>query len=214
MTAFATATDVATVLQRSLSSAEQAAATELLDLATAEIEEAIGFSFGATNYDVNLQGNWDQWLELPTDATGITSIAINAIALDTAGWYWKAGRFVRRGPNPAEEWELGIDQLGVIRQGATSGLGVFHWGGPGSTVRVIYTAPSVSVPAWLKSFAIRLVIDTLLNPQQIESESLGAYSVRYSAKGGSALGLLTEDQHETLSRRYQRNVGTIVPTVR
>lgn len=214
MTALATAADVATVLQRTLSTEETAAATELLDLVTGEIEEAIGFSFTGTNHDVSLSGSWDQWLELPTDVASVTSVSIDGTALDVAGWFWRAGRSLRRGPNPAEEWQLGADDVGTVRQGAMPSAGVFHWGGPASTVRVVYTSPAASVPAWLKSFAIRVVIGALTNPEQVESESLGAYSVRYSAKGGDAIGLLTEAQHAMLGRRYQRVTTTIVPTVR
>lgn len=106
------------------------------------------------------------------------------------------------------------DYDGPILQGAQPYIGSFHWGGPGSTVSVVYVAPSGAVPAWLKGYAINAVIGILTNPTQLEAESLGAYSARYVAKGEHSLGVLTPTESLMLRRRFRRPSGTIIPTVR
>lgn len=215
MTAFATSDDVAALLQRALTDDEITAATLALDMVSSEIEEAIGRSYTGGTNNINVPGNWDQWIELPSTPTSIESVSINGTVLSSSsGWFWRAGRLLRRGPNPAEEMMFAADYDGPILQGAQPYIGSFHWGGPGSTVTIGFTAPSTAVPAFLKGYAINAVIGILTNPTQIESEALGAYQVRYVAKGERSLGILSPSETAMLRRRFRRPAGTIIPTVR
>lgn len=210
----ATPEDVGVLLQRDLADPETEAARLLIDLVTSEIEDALGITFAGASRIITLPGTWDRTIDIPGDVTSIQTISINGIALATGAWYWNTGRIVRRGPNPAEEYALAIDEGGYVRQGAIPTVSDFHWGGPSSSITIAYTAPNAVAPTWLKGMCANVVMREMSNPTQVQSESLGAYSVRYSQKGGSSTGIMSGDQRSELARRYRRNVGTIVPAVR
>lgn len=212
---FAVPEDIATVLQRDLTIAEIDAAVLWLGLASNEIADAIGTHFTGGTIDITIDGNWGQWLDLPTAPTSIASVAINGTSLDVGSWFWKAGRRIRRGPDPVEQWDFVDADEPRIYQGAQPGLSVWHWGGSASTVHVVYVAPSKVVPAWLRSMCINLALQRITNPAQVKSEGLGAYNVANNVGDADAAAgqMLSPEQYRMLQRRYRRTTGTIIPTV-
>lgn len=211
MAAFAGVDDVQVLIQRPLVDSELDAAALYLDLITAEIEAEIGNFFTPGTHTVLMPGSWDQWIDLPIDATAVDSISLNGIPLPVSAWQWNRRRSIRRGTFFLEE--LNDDDSGSVTQGANGG-GRLHWGGPSSTVEITFTVSDAAVPVSLKNLCLQIVLRAMTNPGGVLAESLGSYSVTYAPRLGAPAALLSADERATVRRRFARPPGTVTPFVR
>lgn len=210
MTVFASPDDLAAILQRELTDAEETAALVLLEIATAEIQAELGQQITETVHTASIPGTWSRDLELPQrPVTAVTGVALDGVALASDGWAWNGRQTLRRGTSLVAG-EADLDDGDLDDMGST-GIAGWHWGGPGATVAVTYTAGYVNVPADLKGLCLQVAMRTMSNPTGIRSEQLGAYQVTYTVPGtGQVFGaLLTDTERATLRRRYGRTAGTL-----
>jgi hypothetical protein len=212
---FATNLDVQKLLARALSDDELTQAQLALDLISGEIEGITGQTFRAEEHTSKLAGTWSRDLDLPRrPVTAVDSVTLNGLAVAAGAWAWNERSLIRRGVPVANgfdsidveaDWEI----WGIQGAGWEAGL---HWGGPASTVEVVYTAGPDAVPAVVKSVALSAGLRFMQNPAGIRSEALGAYNVTYSIPAdGQPYGLLlNEIEVARLRRHFARTGGTIV----
>jgi hypothetical protein len=211
----AEAAELETFLQRTFTAAEESAAILLLEGATAEIEAEVGRTFSTTTHSDVLSGTWSVDLVLPQrPVTAVTSVTLNGLAVATGAWEWNDLALIRRGITIANGFDSDLEsdwnEYGWQGGGWRSGL---HWGGPASSIAVVYTAGYATIPADLRFLCLQVAARTFLNPSQIRSEQLGAYAVTYTIPGtGEPFGvMLTEVERRTLRRRYGHTSSTVIP---
>lgn len=212
--AFATTTDVATLMRRALTAAESAAAALLIDLTGGEIRDAAGGQTieRATTTD-RIAGTWSRDLELPQrPAIAVTGVAINSIAVGDGGWAWNERQTLRRGARfePLEE----IDWVDLPSPQGAGWIGGLHWGGPKATVEVTYThgyAADDPALAKARSVCLSVVMRRLTTSPggEVRSEQIGSYSVSFATpRAGDTL--LTTAERDQIRRTYGRRGGTII----
>lgn len=208
----ATTTDVADALQRQLTGAEKVAVTAILEAVESDITAEIGPRFETAAQTALIPGTWSRDLELPdVNIASITSVALNGTTIATSAYIWNERTLLRNGVSTLAD----LGESDIVSDWDTDGLqgagwqAGAHWGGPASTVTVVYT-PTGVVPAWVKQLAVRAAIRSLGQPTGgVASESLGAYSVTYADGVATATGELTGAERELLRRRFRRSTGTI-----
>lgn len=195
---FATPEDLGVFLGRTDLDAPQA--QMILDGATAAIRaEANQTITRATSTDL-LMGTWSLDLELPErPVVSIGSVKLNGVVMAAADYEWEGLQVLRRGQLLGR---IGVFDGNPRRPGAYLGS-VGHWGGPASTVEVTYTHGYATVPADLMMLCLQIAARVLINPQGLQSESLGAYSVRYVNHGSGGPTVLLDEDEKRVARRYQ-----------
>lgn len=147
-----------------------------------------------------LMGTWSQDLVLPErPVVAVGTVKLNGIEMSTADYDWEGLQILRRGQLLGR---IGVFDGNPRRPGAYLGA-VGHWGGPASTVEVTYTHGYDTAPADLKALCLQVAARVILNPQGLQSESLGAYSVRYVQHGSGGPSLLLDEDEKRIARRYQ-----------
>lgn len=180
----ATTDDLAGILGRELTDAEDAQAEAAIRLASAMVRAElpdVALADG-DNVVAKVPGTWDRDLRLPKrQVTAVHAVSINGSELDDeSGWTWLGGDSIRRGAWFLESADPSADVVG----GATAGP-VFHWGGPHAVVEVTYDYAAVVPPAvW--ATVVQVAKRLFLNPAGVRQESLGGYAVTYDNGDGSA----------------------------
>lgn len=200
--------DLEAFLMREMGSDLEAQNAELLiGIVSSEIFAEIGQLLAEGTATVNLPGTWDIDLALPqAPVVNVASVAVNGLVLATGSWHWNGRRTLRRASS-LESFDSATDGYELsLRQGAQSGEGFLHWGGPASTVAVVYDFGDDSLLAGLQGTLLAVVARTMANPTQVRAETLGAYSVTYATE--SIGPLLTDAERRSLRRRYGVTGGT------
>lgn len=214
MSQFVTALELATYFNGTTDEADLSAdwvaqANLLLQMISADVEEAAGVPIAGTGtHSVKLAGTWSRDLELPAGPiSSVVSVALNGTDLGADQWTWNERSTIRRGG-------LGLvtdyDEDDDFDQGAREG-GALGWGGPVSTVSVVYTAPTAT-PAIVKSLVLRIAARTFGNVSDITQESLAIYSVTYGKSRTDSGSHVTAAERRRLRRALNRTGGTIVAT--
>lgn len=189
-----------------------AQANLLMQMISADIETAAGVKIDAGSGTVRIAGTWSRELELPSGPVrSVSSVSVNGIALDAAGWYWNDRALLLRGTNPLDMIDVDSDPSPLSRQGAHSRSGR-SWGGPNATIGINYAWGFVEVPDFLRSLTLRIAARTFGNVQQITQESLAIYSVSYGQSSNVNDGShVTDKERKRLRKILNRAGGTIVP---
>lgn len=206
MTRFAEAQDLRTLLDGStldpVADAEWVSQVELLlDLISADIQTAARNRIIRGTQTVKLAGTWSADLDLPTrPVVSVTSVALNGNALAAGTYTWNERGLVRSSiPS--------IANLGPTELDPYDGA---HWGGPASTVEVVYVVgyEAANVPVSVKALALRVASRTIDNLGGVSQESLGPYSVSYGNVLNAGGSYLTDKERRTLRRRFTTTAGT------
>jgi hypothetical protein len=191
--------DVATLLGRDLTEAEDARATRLIEIAESAVEAMLpGFSFAAGSETVDIGWHDPNVMWTPRyPVAAINSITIAGGPVDLTG--------VRFDPKGKIELLPAGDP--VINRAAPAG-----W----ATVTVDYDFGLDPPPPVLAGIVATMVATVLrrqgTNPNNVLSETIGSYQVSYgaAAQDAQAAGMLVPD----LPARWKRNVVVSVPLMR
>ena len=183
----ATTDDLAALLGREFTDAEDTQAEAAIRMATAMVRAElpdVALEDG-DHVTVRVPGTWDRDLRLPKrQVSDVHTVAINGDDLDGTSWSWAGGDYIRRGAWYLDTVDGSADVLGAGTGGATSGP-VFHWGGPAAVVEVTYSYDGVAPPAvW--ATVVQVAKRLFLNPAGVRQESLGGYAVTYDNGDGAA----------------------------
>lgn len=199
---FATTTQLAAFLNRTFTAGETAQAQMFLDGATALIQSEANQTLAQAETTAVLAGTWDSSLLLPErPVTAVGAVSLNGVPLASGGDFeWNSRQLLRRGTLFGVN--LGAPDLWRYRPGAAFGT-ASHWGGPESTVTVTYTHGYATIPEDIVTVCLQIAARAILNPAGVQSESLGAYAVRYgTADGGPTMTL--SDAERKVIRQYRQ----------
>lgn len=184
MTAFATADDLATYLNRDLDAGEQAQAELMLGIASGHIRREVAQTISLVTDDVAvLRGNWTPRLRLPErPVVSVSSVVIDGSPALSAVDYRLVGDTLVRG------WWDGV----VVNRSEDSGSG--HWGGD-RKVTVTYTHGFATIPDEIKGVCLAMVARSIQIPDGAVQETTGSHSVTFKSSG--AVGL-DADERATL----------------
>lgn len=189
MTALAAVSDVEAILCRSVPSGSLTFANRLLDMASARVRRFTRQTLTAVPGDViSIPGVWSSELHLPQiPVTAIASITIDGVLLDPSEYsFTKSGLVTRR-----RAW----------------------WGGPRSTIVVSYDHGFNPIPDDIVQIVADLVAEQLRNPDQLQSETAGSYSVTYAGARRDTKSTsieLGDDQKDALRDYSIRRTQTTV----
>lgn len=197
MASFASASDLATLMQRTLSPTEIDAAEMVLAFATSAIQSAVRQQIETVEADtVELRGNWTPYLQLPQrpvlDVTAI-SLSTPYTAVLTVGS--TAYRWTRAGK---------VTLLWSPANWPTEGAGYGSWGGPDSTVSVTYSHGFDVIPADISGVCLRVARRMMDNPQMVMSESVGGYYNYTLAPGADPSSVLLPSEEAALRSAYRK----------
>lgn len=180
--AFASVTDLAALLRRSIDD-EDAGALLALDLATGAIRnEARQHISLVEDEDIVLAGRWSSDLWLPErPVIEISSIEI----VPSAGVSEPLGV-------TAYQW----DGQGHIQLASGS------WGGPSATVPITYTHGFETIPDDIRGLCLQVASRVFDNPGNVAQESIGSYS--YSVSTASRTGVALSEDERRICWRYRR----------
>jgi hypothetical protein len=185
--ALATTDDLASLLGREFTDAEETQAEAAIRLASAAVSAYLPDVALEPGEDVTvrLRGTWSRDLRLPRrPVLNVSAVTINGDELDgNTGWSWIGGDSIRRGSWYPEQDYAGWD----VTQGAAPGP-AFHWGGPTAVVEVTYSYGVETVPPAVWMVVVQVAKRLFLNPEGVRQESLGGYAVTYDA-GDGVVGL-------------------------
>lgn len=189
--AFATASDLATYLNKSdMTAGEVDQANMLLDIATGAIQREVGQTIEYVAADVAvLRGNYGSVLVLPErPVLSVSAVSINGTSLTVSTDYvWDGATSLYRGRRffnnqYQEEWFKDRTNL--------------HWGGEDAQVSVTYTHGFAELPPDVIGVCLDLAARAVNSPAGIKAETLGSYSVTYEQR--SAAGRLTAEDRRQL----------------
>lgn len=185
----ATTDDLAGILGRELTDAEDAQAEAAIRLASAMVRaELPDVALDDGDHVVaKIPGTWDRDLRLPKrQVTAVYAVTLNGYTMDdSVGWLWLGGDSIRRGAWYVDTLDPAPDASADYQAGGATSGRTFHWGGPHAVVEVTYSYAAVVPPAvW--ATVVQVAKRLFLNPSGIRQESLGGYSVTYDPGDGSA----------------------------
>lgn len=203
LSSFASTDDLEAFLNRKFDTGETVQAQVMLDGATAAIRaEAFQTISLVENDTVRLAGSWEPDFELPEwPVLSVSAVALNGVPLVMHdGYEWNTRQLLRRSQLLAE-----LTGYSAFQHAPGALLGFAgNWGGPGSTVEVTYSHGYTTIPADLVLVCLQAASRPILNPGGVQSESLGAYAVRYVNKGsGGPSVLLDDDEKKIIRTRYR-----------
>lgn len=215
MSQFATALELATLLNGTTDEADLspewiAQANLLLELISDDVESAGGVRIEAATVTVLLGGSWSRDLELPAGPVrSVDSVALDGFAMDPSGYTWNSRSLLRRGAGSSINSASAGDAYPGSLQGAGHRSGL-SWGGPGSTVEVVYGPGFDDVPGFVRSLVLRIAARSFGNVGNVTQESLAVYSVTYgksTTDDGSSF--VTESERRRLRHALgARSAGT------
>lgn len=188
-----------TLLNRTFDEGQTAQTELLLGLASASIRSEAGQTLSLVEDDeAVLAGTWDYDLELPEwPVVAVASVALNDVAVSDGNFHWNNRELLRRARVLDELSGAGFAQAGPGARFGYPG----HWGGPGSSVTVVYTHGYETIPDDLAAICLNAVARNLLTPAGVRSESIGSFSVSYFAD--SATVDLTDSEVRIIRSRYR-----------
>lgn len=204
---FATAQDLRTMLDGTTLDEEAdaewiAQANALLTYVSADMQVAARSRIIRTTVaSAKLAGTWSRDLVLPhRPIVTVDSITLNGNAIALPDYTWNDRYVIRRYGRFGTYADL--EHL-APDDGA-------HWGGPESTVGIVYTYgyEEASVPVWVKAMSLRIGARAITNPEQVSQESLGAYSVSYGARMADGGTWVTSAEQKLLRSRFSLTAGT------
>lgn len=183
-----------------------AQATLLLEMISGDMQTAARNRIIRTTVTARLAGTWSGDLELPTrPVVSVTSVALNGTPLAGGSFTWNE-RAVIRSSVPT------IGNLGPVELVPGDGA---HWGGPVSTVEVVYVAGYTpeTVPDWVKAMTLRVAARSIDNVADVTQVSLGPFSESYGSRNGGRTAeaggvFLTAAERKLLRSRFSRTAGT------
>lgn len=190
----ATAADLAVMLGRTFTPEQQAQAQALLDQASAVVRAylRLDVSLLTTTDTFTVRAADRAYLDSPFETrrgqvvlpqrpvVAVTAVAVNGAATD--------------------DWELDGNRL-LLRAAPWEGR---------STVTVTYTHGWDPVPGDIAAIVMQAANRSLVNPEQIRSESVGGESTTYLIPAsGEALGVLLSRTEQRVLDRYRRTSGTV-----
>lgn len=193
--ALAETSDVAAMLQRSLTGPEEIATAKALNYASGAIRRYTRQTLTLVTDDtVTLRGGYGRKLVLPERPV----VEVSALAV--------AGRPVAAGMYSVVNDELwngpALSQVGNAAEYDGGG-----WGSPAVIVAVTYTHGFVEVPEEIVGLCVEMVKRYAVDPTgggAVASETIGSYSYTTGNSGGpTSAYVLTEDDKEVL-RPYRR----------
>lgn len=200
---FVDAADLAVFLNMTFDSGLTAQAEALLQGATTAIQAEAGQHILLVDDDtVLLAGTWGYDLELPEwPVVSVDAVLVNGAPLTPPGAFeWNNRQLLRRSLALSELTGAGLWNQAPGARFNNAG----HWGGPSSTVEVTYTHGYATPPDDLVLICKQAAARVILNPSGIQSESLGAYGVRYVAReAGGVSVLLDDDERRIIRSRYR-----------
>ena len=197
---FATLDDLQVFLNKNLSDGEIAQAQMFLDAATAAIKAEAAQSFERATTTALLAGTWGTELELPErPVIAVTSVALNGVTITPGNYEWNSRSLLRRGPLVLED----LDSIWSHYPGARFG-GVGHWGGPSSTIEVVYEHGFETIPQDLWLLCLQIASRTMLNPGGVQSETIAGYSVRYATRESGGPSMLLDADEKKVARAYRQ----------
>lgn len=191
MASFAAPTDLAAYLQQTV---DTATAQLLLDMATAKIQEYCGWPISSTPGDVaKLTGSADgsEKIFLPSlYVTAIGSIVAGGVTLTSTQYSWSSHGVLTLIDQPT--WNTDDPTLFTPRP--TSLLARYPWPTSADSITVTFDHGYATVPNGVKDVCLALSARSYANPQNVISETMGSYSVRYDATRSSAVTLTDMDR--------------------
>lgn len=177
----------------------------LLDMISADVEEAAGVPIEAGSGTVLLPGTWSRDLRLPGGPVrSISTIAVNGETLSPAEYEWNDRDLVRRssgGISSLSEEDLSIE-WSMFGTGGASWRAGHHWGGPASTIRVAYSWGFDDVPGVVRALTLRIAARTIGNVSEVTQESLANYSVTYSSSARFSGSHVSDGERRRLRRMF------------
>lgn len=199
---FADTTDLATFLNTTFDTGQQAQAQMFLDGATAIIKAEANQTIEQVETTALLAGTWAQELELPErPVVSVSLVKLNGITIESGDYEWNERQLLRRGTLFGET--IGTIDRWAYRPGAAFGNPA-HWGGPASTVEVTYEHGFDTIPAELVTVCLQMAARSTLNPAGVQAETISGYAVRYASTvtGGPSM-TLTNDERKIV-RAYRQ----------
>jgi len=167
---------------------------QALELSSGKIRSEAKQTISAVVDDVvTLRGTWDDTLYVPEiPVTGVSVVKINGVTITESLYTW----------TPDGAIETGRAGLPVLNWPE----GIFGWSGHKSIVEITYSHGYDPVPDEIIGLCLELAARKLGTAPggAIQSETIGAYSVRYGAAGLA----LSADEKKML-RRYRRQSGVV-----
>lgn len=221
LTPLATATDVAAMLGRDLSTAETGFIGTLIGMGSALVRAYTRQQITATQGDViTLAGTWAQRITLPQrPVTNVASVVVNGKAMDAAGYTWDrdGNLFVLSGsfmPDASGSLAGAATQLwgpaGAVYQNFAAGP---SWSGPNAKIVVTYDHGFAEIPADVSNEVAGMVALQVAAGAGIDKETIGGYSVSYVRTPSGGLSL-TDATKKNLDRYRKRAASVSVATVR
>jgi len=192
---FATASELATLLQRSFSTAETNAANLVLAGVSGAIQRHTGQQIEKVdNDDVKLAGVWTRELTLPQwPVISVSSVKVNNGPVAAGTWILAGGKLYR-GTLPIFN---GPDDWG-------GDMYLSSWLGPMATVEVVYTHGFAVIPPEVKLICMRAAWRVMSNPDGFNSETVGGYySVTHGVEAQST-AVLSENEKKELDSFFSR----------
>jgi hypothetical protein len=175
--AFATAVDFATYLNRDLLDGEAGQVDMLLAAATGAIQRYCRQTIELVeDHEVNLKGNWTTRLHLPErPVVAVSSVSIDGVTYAAdVDWSFDGQSTIYRGRTPFLPTGDGLDPT-------------LHWGGPDTTIVVVYTHGFDPIPTELVALCCAMAARGAVNPAGVRQESVGSYQVTYDRTAATHL---------------------------
>lgn len=184
MAAFASAADLAAILQRTFSAAETAAANIQLDLATAAIRNYTRQTISLVEDDVvMLRSTTRGTLILPErPVVDVSLVRLNTVTVAAASYTLIGAEL---------QWGANVLNVGNLAESAGG------WGSA-AAVEVTYTHGFATIPDDIRSVCLSLAQGGIDNPGGIQREQVGPDAITYAAPGGTVT--ITKSQQQMLNR--------------
>jgi hypothetical protein len=204
MAQFATPDDLATRLGLSLTDEEWTRAEQLLELASALIQDVAEQQIEEATDTLVMAGRNDESILLPQRPV----LAVETVALDGAelvegrDWYLDGNKIVRL-PHGATVAPGGVfddwSELGSAR----------GFGTPRQTLSITYRHGYPETLAWAKTICLEAVVRVWVNPGSVAQERVGDTSTLYTSAGAPSGLLLTDDEQRLIRRKTGRTASSI-----
>lgn len=204
--AFATADDLAARLGLTLTDAEQARATTLLDLATGLIQDEAKQTILLVTDDVlSIPGTTDEMIKLPQrPVISVASVTLDGVPLTEGSDWYRDGNVIARIPAITT-----VLTGGLIDEAFTFPMGTgFGW--PAQTLEITYTHGYAVVPESVKAICLEMVVRVWVNPGSVARETVGNTATVYDNMRFSPAGLLlTAAEQRVIRRMFGRSAKSI-----
>lgn len=199
--ALATVADLATMLGRTFTPAQEAQAQALLDQASSIVRAYLRQDITRATTTDTFTMRWSdrQHLGAPFDCARHGQVTLPQRPVETV-------TSVKVNGTVTQDWWLEGNELFVR---------TVPWLGPPGAhqapqVTVTYTHGWAEVPGDIAAIVLQAANRVIVNPSQLRSETVGGESVTYlQPNGGEALGVLLSKLEQKVLDRYRRTSGTV-----